>query len=119
VVWPGTEDVPFLWSLAGVLPSHRRRGIGGALLRRLGGRAGALGKEGLQLEVREDEDEAIRFVEKRGFREIEREHAVELDLTALAEPKAVEPPAGVEIVPFGARRDLEREVYALDREASE
>jgi GNAT superfamily N-acetyltransferase len=117
VVWPGTEGEPFLWADATVVPEHRQEGIGEALLRRISERGRSLGKQGLQLEVKADDEASIQFVEKRGFREIEREHEVVLDLTALDAPPAVDPPAGIELVPYSARRDLEREMYAVDSEA--
>ena len=117
-VFPGMRDEPFLWSDASVLSGNRSRGIGAELLRRVSARGRELGKQGLQVEVKADDEHSIRFVEKRGFQEIEREQEVELDLTALAGPPAVEAPPGVEIVPYTQRPDLEQEMYRVDREAS-
>ena len=65
-----------LWADASVVPEHRSQGIGEALLRRVSARGRELGKQGLQLEVRSDDPHSIRFVENRGFREIEREEEV-------------------------------------------
>ena len=117
-VFPGMQDEPFLWSDASVLPANRSCGIGEQLLCRVSAHGRELGKQGLQVEVKADDEHSIRFVEKRGFREIEREYEVELDLTALDGPPAVEPPPGVEIVPYTQRPDLEQEMYRVDREAS-
>src|SRR5262249_45205137 len=50
--------------------------------------------------------------------EIEREHEVVFDLGALAAPPPVDAPAGVEIVSYAQRRDLEGGMYEGDREAS-
>jgi len=118
VIFPGMRDEPFLWSDVNVLPDFRSRGIGEELLRRVSARARGLGKAGLQVEVRSDDRHSMRFVENRGFREIEREEEVELDLTALAGPPEVDAPGGVEIVSYAQRPGLEREMYAVDREAS-
>ena len=117
-IFPGMRDEPFLWSDVSVLPEFRSRGIGEELLGRVSARARELGKKGLQLEVRSDDPRSIRFVENRGFREIEREEEVELDLTTLAAPPTVDPPGGVEVVSYTQRPDLEREMYEVDREAS-
>jgi ribosomal protein S18 acetylase RimI-like enzyme len=100
-----------------VLPDFRRRGIGEALFRELSARARELGKAELQVEVREDDEQSIRFAERRGFRELERQKAVVLYVGALAAPPAVEAPSGVEILSRGERPDLERELYELDQAA--
>jgi mycothiol synthase len=118
VLFPGTRDDPFLWSDASVVVAHRSRGIGEQLLRRISTRGRKLDKQGLQLEVKANAEHSIRFVEKRGFYEIEREYEVELHLTALAAPPAVDPPPGIEIVSYTERPDLERQMYEVDREAS-
>jgi mycothiol synthase len=116
-IFPGQEDAPFLWADATVVPVHRGCGIGEALLRVVSKRGGGLGKEGLQLEVREDDDYSVRFVERRGYREIERQKEVTLDLGDLSGPPAVEPPDRVEIVSRAERPDLERAQYELELEA--
>jgi len=118
VLFPGTRDEPFLWSDASVIAAHRSRGIGEQLLRRVSARGQELAKQGLQVEVKENDEHSIRFVEKRGFQEIEREYEVELDLTALAAPPAVDPQPGIEVVSYTERPDLERQMYQVDREAS-
>ena len=118
-IFPGAEGEPYLGADASVLPARRRRGIGEALLREVSARGRELGKEGLQLEVKEDDEESMRFVERRGFAEIERQKEVILDLTALDGPPSVEPPEGVVVVPRAARPGLERAEYELDREAGQ
>ena len=117
-IFPGLTAAPFLLADASVVPGYRRRGIGEALLREVSARGRGLRKEGLQLEVREDDEESVRFVEKRGYGEIEREKEVVLDLTQLAGPPPPDLPAGVEVVSRAERPDLEREMYEVDRETS-
>lgn len=117
-VFPGDAGSPFLWADASVVPAFRRRGIGETLLRQVSARGRELGKEGLQLQVVEDDEESIRFVEKRGYREVEREQEVVLELRSLEAAPPVEPPPGVVIVTRAERPDLEREMYEVDREAS-
>lgn len=51
-----------------VAPESRRRGAGEALLRELGGRAGALGLAFLTLEVREGNGPARALYEKMGYK---------------------------------------------------
>ena len=63
---PGTTDEPFLLSDSSVVHAHRSRGIGEQLLRRVSARGRELGKEGLQLEVKADDEHSIRFLETRG-----------------------------------------------------
>lgn len=118
LVFPGMAAAPFLWADATVLPASRRRGIGSSLLRAVSERGRALGKQGLQLEVRDDDPDSVAFVEKRGYREIEREHEVVLDVSSLSEPPVIDPPSGVTIVARAERPDLERQMFEVDREAS-
>jgi mycothiol synthase len=100
-----------------VLPDFRHRGIGETLLREVSAWARELAKRELQVEVREDDEESIRFAERRGFRELERQKAVVLRVDALASAPAVEPPPGVMIVSRRKRPDLDRAEYDLDRTA--
>jgi GNAT superfamily N-acetyltransferase len=116
-VFPGLEAAPFIGADVSVVPAYRRRGIGDALLRAVSEQARALAKEGLQLEVREDDADSIRFVERRGFRELERQLEVVLDLTSLEATPPVDPPAGIAIVSRAERPDLERAQYELEQEA--
>ncbi len=99
---------------ATVLPEHRGRGVGTAILRAASEHARSLGKTGLTLEVREDEREALAFLQRRGYEVVERQKAVALDLTAL-EPPAPTTPPGVEIVT--RRDDLVRGMYEVALEA--
>jgi mycothiol synthase len=66
--------------------------------------------------VREDDEESIRFVEHRGFVEIERQKEVVLDLAA-ADVQAPRAPDGIAIVSRAERPGLERAEYELGRAA--
>ncbi len=93
------------------------QGVGGALHTALSEHARALGKTELQLEVGEEDGGAIAFLEKRGYREVERQKAVALELGPL-EPLPVEAPAGVEIQSWEERPDLLPAMFELYREAN-
>lgn len=108
---------PFAFADMGVPQEFRRRGVGSALHAALSEHVRDLGKSTLQLEVPEEDTEAIGFFEKRGYVEIERQKAVELDLTALV-PEPPQPPPGIEILSWAARPDLTAGMYELYREAS-
>jgi mycothiol synthase len=116
-VFPEQEAEPFAFADLGVLQESRRRGVGSALHAALSEHVRSLGKEGLQLEVPERDAEAIGFFQKRGYIEVERQKAVELDLSAL-EPERPQPPPGVEIFSWAERPDLTPGMYELYREAS-
>jgi mycothiol synthase len=116
-VFPEQETEPFAFADLGVPPTFRRRGVGSALHAALSEHVRDLGKSALQLEVPEQDAEAIGFFQKRGYVEIERQKALELDLTAL-EPEPPRPPPGIEIFSWAARPDLTAGMYELYREAS-
>jgi mycothiol synthase len=116
-VFPEDEDEPYAFADVGVRPDLRRRGIGTALLAALSDHARALDKDALQLEVGEEEADAFRFFHSRGYVEIERQKALELDLGSLEpEPRAI--PEGVQIAPWVERPDLLPGMYELHREAN-
>src|ERR671919_632625 len=104
-VFPEQEGEPFAYAELGVAPDFTGHGVGGALYEALSEHVRALGKSELQLEVGEDDAGAIAFLEKRRYREVERQKAVALDLLAI-EPVPVEPPAGVEVRSWAERADL-------------
>jgi ribosomal protein S18 acetylase RimI-like enzyme len=101
-----------------VVPEHRRRGIGAAVLADLTQRARAFGKDSLQVEVKESDAESRRFLERRGFVPVGAEKAVVLELDGIDEP-AVEPPAGVRIVSRAEEPDLLQQMYAVAVQADE
>jgi mycothiol synthase len=101
-----------------VVPEHRRRGIGAAVLEDLTQRARALGKDSLQVEVKESDAESRGFLERRGFVQVGAEKAVVLELDDIDEPSA-EPPPGVRIVSRVDEPDLLDQMYAVGVQADE
>lgn len=110
------EDFPGLWGNIAVLPEHRRRGVGGAILAEISSVARAAGKTMLIGRTTATHPEAIEFAEHRGFVEHERMKAVRLDLGGL-EPPAIAAPEGVLITSLDAMPDLVEGVYAVAQEA--
>jgi GNAT superfamily N-acetyltransferase len=108
-------DFPGFWSNLSVLPDHRRRGIGSALLAAVSGTAREAGKTMLVGTTTSDRTDSIAFLEHRGFREHERMKVVKLDLAGL-DPPAVEPPAGVTISSLEAHPELVPAVYDVAKE---
>jgi GNAT superfamily N-acetyltransferase len=100
----------------GVHPDERRRGVGSALYRAVSEHARRLGKARLQVDLWEDEADALRFVLARGFAEVERFERVRLDLDGLELPEAPLPP-GVQIVPYERCLDLAPRLYEIAEEA--
>jgi len=116
-VFADEEEEPYAFADVGVRSDVRRRGIGSALLAALSDHVRALDKDALQLEVGEEEADALRFFQSRGYVEIERQKALELDLESLEpEPPAI--PDGVRIATWVERSDLLLQMYDLYREAS-
>ena len=101
-----------------VVPEHRRRGIGSALLADIRERARGFGNDTLQGEVRESDPESRLFLEHRGFVQVGGEKAVALDLATIDEPD-VDPPQGVRIVTRVDKPDLLDEMYAVGVQADE
>jgi GNAT superfamily N-acetyltransferase len=112
--FPGTEQEPFMYANVSVLPGRRRQGIGTALLREIGRHAREAAKQGLTVEVKEDDSEPLAWLERRGFVEVERQKGLELAL-ADVEPVAPAPPEGVVVVPRAAEH--EPGMYAVGVEA--
>ena len=77
-----------------VLPEHRRRGVGTALLHRLADHVASLGLPMVRASV--DDEPSRLFAERFGFVEVDRE--VEQTYVVGAPPDVAPPPAGVEIV---------------------
>ena len=99
-----------------VLPEYRGRGVGSALLEAISGVALASGKQELYGRTTADRPEVIRFLLRRGFREVERMKVVRLDLTGSV-PPAVEPPPGITITSLEARPELADALYDVAVEA--
>jgi mycothiol synthase len=116
-VFPEQEDEPFAFADLGVLVAFRHRGVGSALHAALSEHVRGLGKKELQLEVREQDEEGMDYFQKRGYVEVERQKAVELDLRTL-EPEVPQLPPGLEISSWAERPDLAPRMYELYKEAN-
>ena len=95
-IWMLAPDTPYAWAEIGVLPEHRGRGIGSALLAWAGAQALAIGKPGLQVPCSSGRPEGIAFLEHRGFAEYDRMASVELPLAGTERP-VVAMPDGVRL----------------------
>jgi mycothiol synthase len=111
--WP-----TFAWGDIAVVPEWRRRGIGSAVLADLSERARTLGKDKIQFEVKQIDEESRAFVERRGFERVGGEEAVVLDLNGVEVP-AVDPPPGVRIVSRVEEPDRLEGMYAIGVQADE
>jgi mycothiol synthase len=101
-----------------VVPDHRRRGIGSALLAEVSARARGFGKDRLQVEVKESDADSRAFLDHRGFERVGAEKAVVLDLDPV-EARGVVPPAGVRIVSREEEPDRLDGMYAVAVQAEE
>lgn len=106
-----------LYAMARVLPSHRRRGVGAALLGALSEHARSVGRGSLFGRVREDDLDACAFLERRGFETISRECPVALDLTRVVPDERPTPPAGLTLASLAERPDLLEAAYTVEAEA--
>ncbi len=107
-------DVVFL--LLTVLPAKRSRGAGTGLYEAVSDWARERGLETLEAVVSDDDSESLAFAERRGFVEHRREKGVVLDLAG-ADPQPPQPPAGVQIVTWAERPELDRGMYEVALEA--
>ena len=91
---------------------YRGRGVGTALLREVSDRLRQTGREGLQVEARSDDAYSLRYLERRGFVEVDRwtQLFLELDAYGPAEPAL---PQAVEITWLSDRPDLLEAMFAL------
>lgn len=109
-------DYDGLWATIDVLTTARRRGIGTALYEAISGHARVADKHALHVETTDDRAEAIAFLVRQGFRELERAKLLALDVRGL-EPPAVAPPDGVSIVTLATRPDLVEGIFHVAEEA--
>ena len=100
------------FAMVRVLPACRGRGVGSAVLADLSDHARNAGRGALIGRLREDDREAGRFAERRGFALLSRECPVALDLSTFDEPAPEL--AGVEIVSLAERPDLLEAAYTVD-----
>ena len=99
-----------------VLPELRGAGVGSALYARVAEWVQERGCITLETTVAEDDPESLAWVDRRGFREVGRNSKMVLDLTAIESP-AIDPPEGVEILPWAERPELAPGLYAVACEA--
>jgi GNAT superfamily N-acetyltransferase len=99
-----------------VLPEHRGSGVGAALYQEIASWVIERGCVTLETTVAEDDENSLRWVDRRGFREVGRNSRLVLDLTAIEAP-AVDPPEGVEIVTWAEQPGLGPGVYEVACEA--
>jgi mycothiol synthase len=99
-----------------VVPALRRRGVGAELLRSAGEWLRSRGCREALAPVGEGDAESLAWTGRRGFREVERNSRLALDLS-VAEPPEVSPPEGVELVTWAERPELARGIYDVACEA--
>jgi mycothiol synthase len=99
-----------------VVPALRRRGVGADLLRAAGEWMRSRGCREALAPVREVDAESLAWATRRGYREVERNSRLVLDLSGVEAPD-VSPPEGVEIVTWAERPDLARDIYDVACEA--
>jgi GNAT superfamily N-acetyltransferase len=104
------EGIASAW--AGVLPSHRRRGLGGRLYELAEAHLRDQRAQRIESNYRPDEPEGRRFAERLGFEETRREQYWALDVSP-AEVAQPQPPKGVAVVRLREVRDRERELFDL------
>ena len=115
--WTGPTQGAFLWCGFGVIPALRRHGVGTVLYGAVSAVALRRGIEGLMLEVLAADPDALAWMQRHGFDEVEHQEAVALDLTTY-EPAPIDVPDGVEIVTRADRPDLVPEMYEVGVEAA-
>jgi GNAT superfamily N-acetyltransferase len=104
------------FSLLTVLPERRREGVGAALHETARSWLAERGIEEAEAPVAEDDDESLAWAHRRGFREVERNSGLVLELRDY-DPPAVSAPTGVEIVTWAERPELARGLYEVACEA--
>ncbi|MBA2719353.1 MAG: GNAT family N-acetyltransferase [Chloroflexi bacterium] len=115
-IWVHPPEYGALWATVDVLPDARGRGAGAALLSATARVAKEGGKRQLHVPVAADRADAVAFLERRGFVEFERAHAVRLELAGHG-PVAVDVPNGIELTDLATRPELVEGVHAVALEA--
>jgi GNAT superfamily N-acetyltransferase len=117
----GWANARLRWSIAepdiaggwvGVLPEHRRAGLGSRLYELVDEHVRSLGARRFTSFVREVSDDGRAFARRRGFMEGRREQYWELDV-ATAALRNTPPPPGADVVRLGDLVDRERELFEL------
>jgi GNAT superfamily N-acetyltransferase len=115
-VWLGNPDSAAAWAELCVLPEHRGRGIGRALLRRLSDAAGEHGKRELRFDLEEGDQPSHDFLARRGFTVVGRRQDSELTVPA-SDVTGVDAPPGIRITTLAAEPELAERVYRVAVEA--
>lgn len=103
-------------ALLTVAAERRGRGAGTALLAAAGAWLGERGLGELEALVPESDEASFAWAQRRGFREVERNSRLVLELSGY-EPPAVDPPQGIEIVTWAEQPALARGLYEVACEA--
>lgn len=111
-IYVQAPDYPDLWATLAVLPDARMQGIGSALLHAIARSAADAGKDGLHVRCRDDRPASIAFLVHRGFRELERQKTVRLELAGRI-PPSFAAPDGLVLTSLAVRPDLVGEVHAV------
>jgi RimJ/RimL family protein N-acetyltransferase len=97
------------YTMVRVVPEHRRRGVGSAMLEVARDHAGRLRLERIWGRIDATDMGSLRFAERNGLVEAGREWISVLELTDAAPP--VPPPPGMTVVSLAERPDLTRAAY--------
>jgi GNAT superfamily N-acetyltransferase len=104
------------WTHLTVPPEQRRHGVGTALYRAVSAWLEEHEIPEILAMVAEDDPVSFAFAERRGFRELNRNGRMILDLADVEAP-AVRPPDGIEITTWAKRPELARAIYDVACEA--
>jgi mycothiol synthase len=104
------------WMHLTVPPEYRRSGVGTALYRTVSAWLEEHGIPEILAMVGEDDPESFAFAERRGFREVNRNGRMILELAGVEAP-AIEPPPGIEVTTWDERPELARPIYEVACEA--
>ena len=96
--------------------ADRRRGVGTACYRAVSEWLAARGISEMDAAVPEDDPASLAFAERRGFREVERNSRLVLELAGV-EPPAIGSPDSVTITTWAERPELARGIYEVASEA--
>jgi mycothiol synthase len=102
------------YTMVRVVPEHRRRGAGTAMLRAARDHAGRIGLERIWGRIDATDTGSLRFAERHGLVESGREWISALELIDATSP--VPPPPGVKVVSLAERPDLIRAAYDVHSE---
>ncbi|WP_426751633.1 GNAT family N-acetyltransferase [Myxococcus sp. Y35] len=108
----GTCAVAGIW----VRREHRGQGLGSALHRTLSAYAHGLGVTELEVEAYASQEDALRYLLRRGYQEAFRHTELILELEGVPAPE-VRPPEGVRIISRTGRDDLLPGMYQVALEA--